>query len=124
MNRQVQHHHHHAPPDYNRAFAVGVTLNVAFVIVEAVYGVMSDSLALLTDAGHNLSDVLGLLLAYLWYLGKQLSVERIAESDPGRAVSEFWFSGWKIDQLYDRLVEELLANEVGPRPFVDEREEK
>lgn len=64
MNRQVNHHHHHAPPDYNRAFAVGVTLNVGFVIVEAVYGVMSDSLALLTDAGHNLSDVLGLLLAW------------------------------------------------------------
>ncbi|MDH3787797.1 MAG: cation diffusion facilitator family transporter [Xanthomonadales bacterium] len=64
MNRQVQHRHHHAPPDYNRAFAVGVVLNVGFVIVEAVYGVMSDSLALLTDAGHNLSDVLGLLLAW------------------------------------------------------------
>lgn len=64
MNRQVNHHHHHAPPDYNRAFAVGVILNVGFVIVEVVYGVMSDSLALLTDAGHNLSDVLGLLLAW------------------------------------------------------------
>lgn len=64
LNRQVNHQHHHAPPDYNRAFAVGVLLNVGFVIVEAVYGVMSDSLALLTDAGHNLSDVLGLLLAW------------------------------------------------------------
>lgn len=64
MNRQVNHHHHHAPPDYNRAFAVGVVLNVGFVIVEVIYGVMSDSLALLTDAGHNLSDVLGLLLAW------------------------------------------------------------
>ncbi len=64
MNREVNHHHHHAPPDYNRAFAIGVTLNVAFVVVEAVFGVLSDSLALLTDAGHNLSDVLGLLLAW------------------------------------------------------------
>jgi len=64
LNRQVNHQHHHAPPDYNRAFAVGVLLNVGFVIVEAVFGVMSDSLALLTDAGHNLSDVLGLLLAW------------------------------------------------------------
>ena len=43
---------------------MGVVLNVGFVIVEAVYGMMSDSLALLTDAGHNLSDVLGLLLAW------------------------------------------------------------
>jgi len=63
LNRRVG-HHHHARPDYNRAFAVGVTLNVAFVIVEAVFGVLSDSLALLTDAGHNLSDVFGLLLAW------------------------------------------------------------
>jgi cobalt-zinc-cadmium efflux system protein len=43
---------------------VGVILNVGFVIVEAVFGVLSDSLALLTDAGHNLGDVLGLLLAW------------------------------------------------------------
>jgi cobalt-zinc-cadmium efflux system protein len=64
LNREVNHHHHHAPPDYNRAFAVGIALNVIFVVVEAVYGVISDSLALLTDAGHNLSDVFGLLLAW------------------------------------------------------------
>ena len=64
MNREVNHRHHHATPDYNRAFAVGVALNVIFVVIEAFYGVISGSLALLTDAGHNLSDVLGLLLAW------------------------------------------------------------
>ena len=64
MNRNTGHPHHHAPPNYNRAFAVGVVLNVAFVVVETVFGFLSDSLALLTDAGHNLSDVLGLLLAW------------------------------------------------------------
>jgi cobalt-zinc-cadmium efflux system protein len=64
MNRQTAHTHHHTPPDYNRAFAVGVSLNVAFVIIELVFGVLSDSLALLTDAGHNFSDVIGLLLAW------------------------------------------------------------
>ena len=64
MNRVDHHPHHHGPPDYDRAFALGVALNVAFVVVEAVFGVLSDSLALLTDAGHNLSDVLGLLLAW------------------------------------------------------------
>ena len=64
MNREVNHRHHHTPPDYNRAFAVGVALNVVFVVIEAFYGFVSDSLALLTDAGHNLSDVLGLLLAW------------------------------------------------------------
>ena len=64
MNRQAEHHHHRSAPDYNRAFAVGVILNVLFVVVEAVFGFLSGSLALLTDAGHNLSDVLGLLLAW------------------------------------------------------------
>jgi cobalt-zinc-cadmium efflux system protein len=52
------------PVNHNRAFAVGVTLNVAFVIIEATYGILVNSLALLADAGHNLSDVLGLLLAW------------------------------------------------------------
>jgi len=47
-----------------RSFALGVGLNVAFVAVEATYGVLANSLALLADAGHNLSDVLGLLLAW------------------------------------------------------------
>jgi len=64
LNRETNHHHHHSPPDYSRAFAAGVALNVLFVVVEAFYGVLSDSLALITDAGHNLSDVFGLLLAW------------------------------------------------------------
>lgn len=59
-----QHGHTHSPSNYGRAFAIGTTLNVGFVIVEAVYGYLAHSLALFADAGHNLSDVLGLLLAW------------------------------------------------------------
>lgn len=58
------HHHHHAPASYNRAFAVGIALNFGFVLVEAFYGWRINSLALLADAGHNLSDVAGLLVAW------------------------------------------------------------
>jgi cobalt-zinc-cadmium efflux system protein len=58
------HRHHHGPADYNTAFAVGIGLNVAFVLVEAASGFLAHSLALVADAGHNLSDVLGLLLAW------------------------------------------------------------
>lgn len=59
------HHHHHVPPrNLNRAFALGVTLNLAFSAIEAACGFWSDSMALLADAGHNASDVLGLLLAW------------------------------------------------------------
>jgi len=59
------HHDHHAPPgNLTPAFAIGVGLNAAFVVIEAASGFFSSSLALLADAGHNLSDVLGLLLAW------------------------------------------------------------
>jgi len=57
-------HHHPAPADMGRAFAIGVALNGAFVLAEVAAGVWSSSLALLADAGHNLSDVLALLLAW------------------------------------------------------------
>ena len=56
--------HVHAPRDFSRAFAVGTALNVAFVLVEIVFGVAANSMALLADAGHNLSDVIGLLIAW------------------------------------------------------------
>lgn len=58
------HGHRHIPADYNRVFAIGVALNVIYIVVEASFGFLADSLALLADAGHNLSDVLGLLLAW------------------------------------------------------------
>jgi cobalt-zinc-cadmium efflux system protein len=59
------HHHHSAPPaGHGRAFALGVILNTGFVVLEAVMGIVSGSMALVADAGHNLSDVLGLLIAW------------------------------------------------------------
>lgn len=60
------HHHHHMPsPDgHGRAFALAIGLNLAFVIVEFTYGFIAHSTALMADAGHNLSDVLGLMLAW------------------------------------------------------------
>jgi len=72
------HGHHHGPASYNRAFAIGVALNLGFVGVEAFYGFAVNSLALLADAGHNLSDVVGLLLAWaaIWLTGKRASKRR------------------------------------------------
>jgi cobalt-zinc-cadmium efflux system protein len=58
------HRHHHAPASFDRAFAIGVSLNLGFVLAEALFGLRAHSLALLADAGHNLSDVLGLGLAW------------------------------------------------------------
>jgi len=58
------HEHRHSPPSATPAFAIGVGLNAAFVGIELTCGIVTGSLALVADAGHNLSDVLGLLLAW------------------------------------------------------------
>ena len=58
------HDHTHAHQGNDRAFAIGIALNLGFVAIESVYGVLSHSMALLADAGHNLSDVLALALAW------------------------------------------------------------
>ena len=73
MSTRHDHHHHHghhghhghhvAPANFNTAFAIGISLNLAFVAIEAYFGWRINSLALLADAGHNLSDVAGLVLA-------------------------------------------------------------
>jgi cobalt-zinc-cadmium efflux system protein len=66
MGHDHSHGHARAPArrDFGRAFAIGVLLNSAFVLVEAAFGLLSGSMALVADAGHNLSDVLGLLIAW------------------------------------------------------------
>jgi cobalt-zinc-cadmium efflux system protein len=58
------HGHSHAPASFGRAFAIGTALNFGFVLVEAGYGISAGSMALLADAGHNLGDVLGLVIAW------------------------------------------------------------
>jgi cobalt-zinc-cadmium efflux system protein len=58
-------HHSHAPADFGFAFGVGITLNIAIVILSFVFGVIGHSMALIADAGHNLSDVLGLVMAWV-----------------------------------------------------------
>lgn len=71
------HHHHHGPKNYNKAFAFGIGLNITFVVVEALYGHFAKSLALMADAGHNLSDVAGLILAWgaVWLATKKPSAK-------------------------------------------------
>ena len=69
-DRAHDHHDHgrshvHAPANFGRAFAIGIALNFGFVVIEALYELMSNSVSLLADAGHNLSDVLGLGVAWL-----------------------------------------------------------
>ncbi len=64
MSHNHDHSHSHEVKDFGKAFAIGITLNLIYIVVEVTYGILIDSLALIADAGHNLSDVLGLLLAW------------------------------------------------------------
>lgn len=72
------HGHSHGPANYDRAFAIGVTLNLGFVVIETFYGFAVNSLSLLADAGHNFSDVVGLVLAWAaaWLTKKRPSKHR------------------------------------------------
>lgn len=66
------HGHSHAPASFGFAFGFGIILNTIFIVVEVIYGILGDSLALLADAGHNISDVLGLVIAWIAvWLGKK-----------------------------------------------------
>lgn len=69
MSDNHAHEHGISKPkkDYTKSFAIGVFLNVAFVLIEFIYGYIAHSMSLMSDAGHNLSDVLGLLLAWFAY---------------------------------------------------------
>ncbi|GAP71091.1 cation diffusion facilitator family transporter [Bacteroidales bacterium 6E] len=68
MGSPHHHHHHHSGENgmqnYGRLFSIGIGLNIIFVVVEVIYGLIANSSALIADAGHNLSDVLG--MAFAW----------------------------------------------------------
>ncbi len=90
------HGHSHAPADFGRAFAIGIALNSAFVVVEASFGFLYGSMALVADAGHNLSDVLALMLAW----GANIAAKR--------APTERFTYGFKSSTILAALANALL----------------
>jgi cobalt-zinc-cadmium efflux system protein len=90
------HDHNHAPANFNAAFAIGIGLSMAFVAIEAFYGWKVNSLALLADAGHNLSDVIGLVLAWGGALAGRL------QPDARRTY------GWKRASILAAFINALL----------------
>ncbi|MDZ4657789.1 MAG: cation diffusion facilitator family transporter [Bythopirellula sp.] len=92
----MSHNHSHAPTNYGRAFGIGIALNLIYVAVEAGFGLWDNSLALLSDAGHNFSDVIGLLLAWGGF-----ALARIPPS-PGRTY------GWRGSTILAALFNALL----------------
>ncbi|MBU0472716.1 MAG: cation diffusion facilitator family transporter [Bacteroidetes bacterium] len=69
--------HTHEVKDFGKAFAIGIALNVVYIVIEVIYGLIVNSLALIADAGHNLSDVLGLIIAWVAsYLVKKSATKK------------------------------------------------
>lgn len=89
-------HQHAAPTDFGKAFLIGIILNGGFIILEVIFGLLSNSLALLSDAGHNLSDVLGLVMAY------------VASELAKKAANERRTYGWKRGTVLAALFNALL----------------
>jgi len=88
------HGHHHAPASFGRAFAVGIALNLLFVLIECGYGLLSGSLALVADAGHNLSDVFSLLVAWgAVLLGRVRPSQRFTYGLKGSSILAALFNG-------------------------------
>ena len=96
------HHHDHRISSLNRAFLIGIVLNVAFVVVEFCVGLWYGSMGLLSDAGHNLSDVASLLLAMLAF--------RLAQA---RATDRYTYGYKKSTVLISLLNSVILLIAVG-----------
>lgn len=119
---QGHHHHghHHGPASYNRAFVIGLSLNLGFVLTEAGFGLVAHSVSLLADAGHNFSDVLGLVLAW----GASL----LAQRQPSQRYTYGWRRSSVLAALFNAIflfvvtggiAWEAIERLVGPEQFPD-----
>src|SRR5437868_8281767 len=88
--------HSHKPAGSNAAFAIGVVLNLGFVVAEVFYGLAAHSLALISDAGHNLSDVFCLLLAW--------GAMRLTKAAPTRRRTY----GWRRSSIFAALINAVI----------------
>jgi cobalt-zinc-cadmium efflux system protein len=114
------HHHGHAPQaGHGRAFAIGIALNLAFVGIEAGYGFWADSMALLSDAGHNLSDVLGLAIAWCAaLLAKRGATERFTYGLRSGSILAALFNSLLLLVAVGGIVWESIGRLMEPTPVV------
>jgi len=113
-------HHHHgmrAQHDYGAAFAIGIVLNIIFVGVEAGYGFVADSVALIADAGHNLFDVLGLAIAWVaWMLAKRQPTERFTYGMRGSTILAALLNALLLLFACGAIALEGVQRLIDPRP--------
>jgi cobalt-zinc-cadmium efflux system protein len=109
--------HSHAPDDFGRAFAIGIALNTLYVGVEAGYGFWIGSMALLADAGHNLSDILGLIIAWTGAtLAKRPASKRFTFGFRGSSILAALFNGVLLLVAVGLIAQEAIQRIVYPAP--------
>lgn len=109
--------HSHAPVSFGRAFAIGIALNSGFVVVEAIYGYASGSMALVADAGHNLSDVLGLVAAWTAAtLSKRAPTPRFTYGLRGSSILAALFNAVFLLIAVGAIAWEAVLRLINPEP--------
>jgi len=114
----AHHGHSHAPQaGHGRAFAIGIALNLGFVVIEAGYGFWADSMALLSDAGHNLSDVLGLAIAWgAALLSRRSPTERFTYGLRSSSILAALFNALLLLVAVGGIVWESIERLIEPAP--------
>ena len=113
-------HHAHGLAGHGRAFAIGIALNSAFVVVEAAFGVTSNSMALLADAGHNLSDVLALAVAWVGTsLSKRAPTGRFTYGFRSTSILAALFNAVILMVAVGGIAWEALRRIASPEPVVE-----
>ena len=111
------HGHVHAPAGFGRAFAIGIALNAGFVVLEVVYGLLGNSVALLADAGHNMSDVLGLGVAWsAAVLSKRAPTQRFTYGLGGTSILAALFNAAFLLVVIGGLSWEAIGRFWNPQP--------
>jgi cobalt-zinc-cadmium efflux system protein len=111
--------HVHAPANFGTAFAIGIGLNTAFVILEIVFGFASNSMALIADAGHNLSDVLGLVVAWAAViLSKRAPSARFTYGLRGTSILAALFNAMFLLVVVGAIGWEAILRLIDPEPVV------
>ena len=111
--------HVHAPANFGTAFAIGIGLNTAFVILEIVFGFTSNSMALIADAGHNLSDVLGLVVAWVAViLSKRAPSARFTYGLRGTSILAALFNAMFLLVVVGAIGWEAILRLIDPQPVV------
>jgi cobalt-zinc-cadmium efflux system protein len=127
LAEHVHSHEHHlhgaghvqAPASFGKAFAIGITLNTGFVVIEAIYGISSNSMALLADAGHNLSDVLGLFIAWgAAVLSKRAPSTRFTYGLRGTSIPAALFNAVFLLVSVGAIGWEAVTRLIQPEPVV------